>query len=269
MSNSILFQTQGVRGFDHQRWDWSGGIATCSVCRQSGRFRCPSCDSSEVTATPVGHRTVRGVPLGVKPFELNVQMHRLKCHGCGAYRMEKLDFLPSSHSHITRALQRTLIELRSEMSISAIASYFGIDWKTIKDAEKQHLERKYRTISLKDVTTIGIDEIYVGRKRYKTVVRDLNSGAVLHVDDGRGQDAMKAFGRRLASSKADIQMVAMDMAAGYGAWVKDALPDASIVYDHFHLIKLMNEKLDRIRRRTVEELDEQQNALLKKNGSSC
>jgi transposase len=269
MSNSILFHAQGVRGFEHQRWDWSDSTATCFATRQPGRFRCPSCGSADVTATPVGRRTVKGLPLGTRPFELNVQMHRLKCHDCGAYRMEQLPFLPSSHARITRALQRTIVELRAQMSISAIASYFGVDWKTVKDAEKEHLRRKYRTIDLHDVTTIGIDEIHIGRRRYKTVVRDLQSGAVLHVGDGRGADALKPFGRRLTASGAEVETVAMDMAAGYGSWVQNALPNAVIVYDHFHLVRLMNEKLDRVRRRTVAELDDEQNAFLKKNDSCC
>jgi transposase len=183
--------------------------------------------------------------------------------------MERLEFLPSSHAHITRALERTIIELRAHMSISAIASYFGLDWKTVKDAEKRHLKGRYRSVSVRETTTIGIDEIHIGRRRYKTVVRDLHSGAVLHVGDGRGADALAAFGRRLAASAAQVETVAMDMAAGYSAWVRSALPNATIVYDHFHLIKLMNEKLDRVRRRTVAQLDDEQNAFLKKKGSCC
>ena len=270
MSNSILFHAQGVRGFDHERWEWGGGTATAVIVRQPGRFRCPSCRSPDVTATPVGERTVRGMPLGLKPFELRVRMHRLTCHECGAFRMEQLEFLPSSHAHITRGLQRTIVELRAEMSISAIAAYFGVDWKTVKNAEKEHLRRTYRTISLGKVAAIGIDEIHIGRRRYKTVVRDLRSGAVLHVGDGRGAEALKPFSQRLKTSAAQIETVAMDMAAGYAAWVREALPTAVIVYDHFHLIKLMNEKLDRVRRRTVASLDDDQNAFLKKNGlCSC
>ena len=269
MSNSLLVHTQGIRGFDHQRWDWSGGVAAAYIKRQSDRFRCAGCGSADVTATPVGERTVRGMPLGSKPFDAVVRMHRLKCHECGAYRMEHLEFLPSSHAHITRALERTVVELRREMSISAISQYFRLDWKTVKDAEKRCLQRRYRTIPLKDVRVIGIDEIYVGHKKYKTIVRDLEHGSVLHVGDGRGGDAVKGFWRRLSSSKATIQAVAMDMSSGYAAWVREKLPNAEIVFDHFHLIKLMNERIDKVRRRTVAALEEDEKKALKKNASCC
>jgi transposase len=46
-------------------------------------------------------------------------------------------------------------------------------------------------------------------------------------------------------------MVAVDMAPSYTKWVCDTLPEATIVYDHFHVIKLMGEKLDSIRRSEV------------------
>ena len=39
----------------------------------------------------------------------------------------------------------------------------------------------------------------------------------------------------------------MDMGRAFIAWVKTYLKDAEIVFDHFHIIKTMNEKLDRIR----------------------
>ena len=56
----------------------------------------------------------------------------------------------------------------------------------------------------------------------------------------------------------------MDMSCGYAAWVAKVLPDATVVYDHFHLIKLMNEKVDKVRRRTVNQLDEEEREALKK-----
>lgn len=267
MSNSLLAHTQGIRGFDHVKWDWSGGVATAHIRRQKERFRCAACGSADVTATPVHRRTVRGLPLGKMPFEVDIQMHRLLCHECDAYRMERLEFLSSSHSHITRSLERTIVELRADMAISAISKHYGIDWKTVKEAEKKHLAKKYATVDLKGVEVIGMDEIYIGHKRYKTIVRDLGTGAVLHVGDGRGAEALEPFGRRVKRAGVKVRAIAMDMAGGYTAWAKQTLPDAVVVYDHFHLIKLMNEKLDKVRRRLVNDLDDSQTQFLKKNAS--
>ena len=56
----------------------------------------------------------------------------------------------------------------------------------------------------------------------------------------------------------------MDMGAAYTLWVKENLPGAAIVFDHFHVIKLMNDKLDMVRRRTMAQLDDDESKLLKK-----
>ena len=121
---------------------------------------------------------------------------------------------------------------------------------------------------MKKVKVIGIDEIAIGRKKgkpvYWTIVRDLVSGAVLHVDKGKEGDSLKSFLFRLHCSKAKIELVAMDMGAAYTLWVKENLPGAAIVFDHFHVIKLMNDKLDMVRRRTMAQLDADELKLLKK-----
>ena len=80
------------------------------------------------------------------------------------------------------------------------------------------------------------------------MVLDLDSGAVVFVGDGKGADALKPFWKRLRPSKAKIEAVAMDMSAAYREAVSTHLPKAMIVFDHFHVIKLFNEKLSDLRR---------------------
>jgi len=264
MSTSLLYHTQGITGFLFTSWNFAGGRVVASLTRKPDRFECACCRSRSVTATPVGTRSVRGLPMGTKNLVLNVQMHRVRCHDCDAYLMERLPFVPSQKARHSKALARTVIELRSEMSILALAEYFGLHWDTVKQIEKEHLAKKYRTIRLKDVRFIGIDEIYVGDPGALTIVRDLDSGAVLHVGKGKGGKGLKGFWKRLSHSRCRIEAVAMDMAAGYTAWVREKLAQATIVYDHFHLIKLMNEKVDKVRRRTVRELEQEQAKALKK-----
>ncbi len=75
------------------------------------------------------------------------------------------------------------------MSIKAVAHHFDLHWTTVKNVGKKYLNKKYKHISLKDVQSIGIDEIYmgakIGEKGYLTIVRDLETGAVLFVGKGK------------------------------------------------------------------------------------
>jgi transposase len=119
----------------------------------------------------------------------------------------------------------------------------------IKDLQKRDLLRRFAKPKLKHLRHIAIDEIAVAKgHRYLTVVLDLDSGAVVFVGDGKGADALKPFWKRLRPSKAKIEAVAMDMSAAYRGAVSTHLPAAKIVFDHFHVIKLFNEKLSELRR---------------------
>ena len=152
--------------------------------------RCGCCGSFDVTVIFSRPRRIQASPCGRKKFYLELDVHILYCLSCKKREVEELKFLSHPKARITSLLERTIIELRGHMCISAIAKYYDLDWRLVKDTEKRHLEKKYRNIRLRDVRVIGIDELFVTRKKgvekYITVVRDLESGAVLFVGKGKG-----------------------------------------------------------------------------------
>jgi hypothetical protein len=70
------------------------------------------------------------------------------------------------------------------------------------------------------------------------------NGAVVFVGDGKGGDALEPFWDKIKRKKSvKIKAVAIDMSPAYTKAVRENLPKAQIVYDHFLVIKLYNEKL--------------------------
>ena len=140
------------------------------------------------------------------------------------------------------------------MTIRDVARHLNVGWDLIKDIQKRDLSRRYAKPKLKHLRHIAIDEIAVAKgHRYLTLVMDLESGAVVFVGDGKGADALKPFWKRLRPSGAKIEAVAMDMSAAYCGAVSTHLPKAKIVFDHFHVIKLFNDKLSELRRELYRE----------------
>ena len=91
----------------------------------------------------------------------------------------------------------------------------------------------------------------------------MDSGAVLFIGKGKGGVALDPLKSRLRRKARQIEAVAMDMSNAYSSWIGEVLPNAEIVYDHFHVIKLMNERMDALRRNTMNKLDEEQKKELK------
>lgn len=150
------------------------------------------------------------------------------------------------------------------MTIQDVAAHLAVGWDLVKEIQKRHLERKFAKPVLKGLMRIAIDEISIGKgHKYLTVVLDLRSGAVVFVGDGKGVDALTPFWKRLKASGAKIEAVAIDMSPSYIAAVKQNLPQAVIVFDHFHIIKLYNEKLSDLRRDIYRDLSTAGKSVLK------
>ena len=263
MSTSLLYHTQGIRNFQHISYSYKSGTLIWSIIRCSNKFRCSCCGSSKVTATKVGTRDFIGIPMGRMKTLLRVHIHRVRCHNCQAYRVEKLEFAPHQKCHYTKSLAKHIIEYRGEMTVKAIAIKTGLHWNTVKGIEKEYLTKKYNSISVKDVTAIGIDEVNIGKKLFLTIVRDMDNGNVLFIGDGKGGESLEPFKKKLERSKHNIQTVAIDLGAAYTCWAQENLPEAEIVYDKFHVIKLMNDKLNSVRKRTMNRLEKEDKKALK------
>jgi transposase len=135
------------------------------------------------------------------------------------------------------------------MTIQDVSLLLEVSWGTIKEIQKDDLGRRFGKPSLKDLRRIAIDEIAVRKGyRYLTVVLDLESGRVVFVGEGKGADALKPFWKRVRRSRAKIEAVATDMCWAYILAVTENLPEAAIVCDRFHVIRLLNDKLTELRR---------------------
>jgi transposase len=81
-----------------------------------------------------------------------------------------------------------------------------------------------------------------------TVVMDLKSGAIVFVGAGRDSESLIPFWKRLKRSGAKIEAVSIDMSPAYKEAVVKNLSASKVVFDHFHIIKMYNDKLTELRR---------------------
>jgi len=216
---------------------------------------CPVCRSRHVIQYGQKQRVFKTLPVGHKKIELAVNIPRLFCKNCGAIRQANLDFADPK-KHYTRSLERLVVDLCRVMTLADVAALTGLSWDTVKDIDKAYLKDKYQAVSLRKVRYIAIDEVYLGRKRkFITIVMDLETGRVIHVGQGKGKEALQGLWKRFKRCKANIQAVATDMASGYMAAVLEHLPKADLVLDHFHLVKWFNDKLSQLRRQLYHQAD--------------
>lgn len=109
--------------------------------------------------------------------------------------------------------------------------------------------KEYGSPDLSNLRYISIDEFATHKGQvYKTIVVDLETGRIVFVGDGNGKASLEEFGNKLGDRKNDIKAVCTDLSSAYTGAVTANLPNASLVVDHFHVVKLMNERIDQLRR---------------------
>ena len=253
MSSTLLNRAFGLRDYKYVNTVYKGSRVYFHI--EDCRPRCASCHSEDVVRDGVYERTLRLPPIGLHRVFAVLPVPRLRCRSCGAKRQAEVRFAASMKSY-SRAFARLVVELLVHCSVGFVAKFLGIGWDTVKDIHKAHLRKKYAKPPLKQLTVIAIDEIYLGKKLgYRTLVLDLTTGAVVYVAKGRDSKALLPFWKSLRGAGARVEAVAMDMSKAYVSAVTKHLPEADIVFDPFHVVKLMNEQLDDLRRELWRDAD--------------
>jgi len=256
MSTSLLYHGFGVRGYKYVNTKYEDGAVIFTLRPKAFELQCSACGSRRVIRRGKVNRRFRSVPIGRKKVLFSVTIQRLECLACGLVRQAKIGFADPRRRY-TRAFERYCLELSRHMTIQDTALHLGVSWDVIKDIQKRYLQRRFSRPKLGKLKQIAIDEISIGKgHRYLTVVLDLKTGAIVFIGDGKGADALEPFWKRLRSAKTRIEAVAIDMSPAYINAVMSHLPEAKIVFDHFHVIKLFNDKLSELRRKLYHEVND-------------
>jgi len=248
MSTSLLYHAFNIVGYQQVSERFQGGQVIFRIKQARDRMRCPQCGEEDLWVRGHKERTFRSLPIGGKPTCITLDVARVWCPACDSVRQVKVGFA-DPRKRYTRSFERYALELSRHMTIQDVAQHLRVSWDTIKEIQANHLQRRFGKPKLHKLKQIAIDEIAIGKgHHYVTVVLNLRTGAVVFVGDGKGVESLEIFWKRLRRARAKVQAVATDMSSAYIRAVRDNLPGAVHVFDHFHVIKLFNEKLSALRR---------------------
>lgn len=158
-------------------------------------------------------------------------------------------------SGFTLLFEAFVIQLCKVMTVhqvcGMIGSYDSKIWgilHTYTDQCRQHADYS-------NVEDVGIDETAARRGHdYVTLFVDLDQKKTIFVTEGKSNEAVKAFAKDLKEHKGDaknIKNVSCDMSPAFIKGITENFPNAEIVFDKFHIIKLINEAVDQVRKQEV------------------
>ena len=253
MNTSFLYQAFGVLEQECTRVRYEDKSIILEIQTRKDKLVCPQCKSRHVKRAGVHIRRIRNVPIGGKQVIMHVKVQRVECKDCGSIRNERLHFVRGKRSYTNR-FSNLVLSLSQIGTIKDVANFLHISWDTVKEIQKNYLKRHYGSPNLEGLEYIGIDEFAVAKGHiYKTIVVNLLNGQVVYIGQGKGMDALEGFWKRIKKKNVSIKAVATDLSGAFISSVMKNAPQATLVFDHFHVVKLMNDTLDIIRRNLYRE----------------
>ena len=165
------------------------------------------------------------------------------------------------HSRFTLLFERFAIEVLGNTHIQAGRRILGISWDEAWHLMNRAVQRGLRSKPKRVIAQLGVDEKHAGAGQdYVTIICDLDRGTVEEVTAGNNCASLEAYFDQLTAEQLEgIEAVAMDMAGGYINAVSGRLANGreKIVFDRFHIMKLMNEAVDKVRRQENKQLREE------------
>lgn len=234
---------------------------------QDQRFHptCHSCGELSITTHSQGHRRmIRDLNMASAQVWLDVEYRKIWCHTCEGVRVEHLSFANATR-RITDRLALHIYGLCKMMTIKEVAKHLDLNPKTVKQIDKEFLEKEFNKTDTNGLRVLMIDEIAIRKgHNYMTVVADYFTGRVIWMGSNRNKKTLDAFFTKMsAKQRKGIEAVAIDMWEPFINRIKHYCPKAKIVFDFFHIVQSFGKTIDKVRRDEYREASKEDQAILK------
>jgi transposase len=196
---------------------------------------------------------------------LDVEVRRVDCRKCLKVKQEDLEWL-AEYPFYTKRFAFYVGRRCRDSALTDIAKELHLNWKTVKALEKQYMREQLRRVGMPGPKVIGIDEISIRKGHtYRIVVSDLlRQRPIWFGGEDRSKASMDLFFEELGFKKGGkIQLAVMDMWKAFTNSTREHAPQAAILYDKFHVIRHLNDALDKIRRNEYARLSGQNRQFVK------
>jgi transposase len=150
-----------------------------------------------------------------------------------------------------------MILAQNGMTPNAIGRIVGEHDTLIWRILNHYVEQARKEVDMSNVTQVGMDETSRAKgHNYVTVFMDLIERRIVSVTEGKGAETLAAFKTDLekhGGQAEQVQEFSLDMSPAFQSGIKKEFPDARMTFDQFHLMKLMNQAVDEVRRQEQKE----------------
>lgn len=211
---------------------------------------CPHCRSDNLVGFGRREQMVKDLPIHGKRVGLYVDTRRYRCRACTKTFYEALPEVDEKRL-MTQRLTAWMGKQAIRRTFASIAEEVGCTEFTVRAVFNDYVNELEKTIRFETPKWMGIDEIHLIKPR--GVIANIANNTIVELLPNRNKDTVVRYLHHL-EGKDRIQYVAMDMWAPYRDACTAVIPDARIVIDKFHVVKMANEAIEKVRKGLRERL---------------
>lgn len=164
----------------------------------------------------------------------------------------------------TLLFEAIILQLAKSMPVNKISKMLHVSDKKIWGVLDKYVDKARAFENYNEVTKIGVDETSITKgHNYISMFVDIVQRRTIFIADGKSNDTVNQFKKDFHEHKGEVKNitdVSCDMSPAFIKGVKENLPNAKITFDKFHVLKIINEAVDTVRRDEVKD-----NPILKGN----
>ena len=233
--------------------DFDGGARRLDIHLDFPRgagFACPGCGAADCRAYDTEDMTWRHLNFFQHEAFLHARVPRVTCKGCGVKRVPVPWARPGSgFSLLFEAMIMTMVKA---MPVAAVARMVGEHDTRLWRIVLHYVDEARERADFSDVTRLAFDETAARRGHdYVSLFVDLDRRRVLFATQGKDAKTVAAFAQDLTAHGGDpkaIEEVCIDMSPAFIAGAAQSLPNAQVTFDKFHVVKIINDAVDQVRR---------------------
>jgi len=225
------------------------------------KFPCANCDKPGCSVHDTIERTWRHLNFFQFKTYIHCRVPRTECTECGVKQV-KVPWARKG-SGFTLLMDSLIVLMAQHMTVTAIAEIIDEHDTRIWRVLEHYVGEARSNEDFSKVKSVGVDETSRAKgHKYVSVFIDLDKSKVIHVCEGKDASTIESFKNDLEQHKGSAENInnfCCDMSPAFISGIENSFPKASITFDKFHVMKLMNEAIDKVRRQ-----EQSHNAMLKK-----
>jgi transposase len=246
-ATSLINKALGLQGLWVSDVKFENGKLVLGCRKRGKKGICPICLKKVRAFYDHHEKTWRHLSMFGMPTFIKATIRRVMCPRCGV-KVEEVSWARHD-SDFTRPLEDAVAWLLRQSNQTAVSDFFGVSWMAVGHIAKRVVDEILDPERFKGLEAIGVDEFCFGRKKVLTIVVNHVTGGLIWASEGKSADVLAKFFDLLGErGRLGIRVVTMDMCSAFKKAVEEHLPNAEIIYDPFHVNKLVIAAMDEVRR---------------------